>query len=79
MDLFNNAVGLEIGRSKKKIPDEELKRTVRDSVVSGKMKIIRKNTAGLALDCDGFVIDTVFYKGRWVIPKCLVRSDAKRE
>jgi Domain of unknown function (DUF6973) len=79
MDLYNNAVGLQIGRSGKNIAVEELKGAVKDSVLAGKMKVIRKNAAGLALDCDGQVIDTAIYKGRWVIPKCLVGSDAKRK
>jgi len=79
MDLYNNAVGLEIGRSGKAVPVEELKRAVRDSVLAGKMQVIRKNAAGVALDCEGHAIDTAQYKNQWNIPKCLVGSDAKRK
>jgi len=79
MDLYNNGVGLEIGKSTKKISDEELRRVVRDSVLAGKMKVIRKNAAGITLDCDGNAMDSVRYKGKWNIPKCLVTSDTKRK
>ncbi len=77
MDLFNNNIGIEIGRPNKKIPEEELKRTVRDSVLAGRMIVIRKNRTGDPFDCEGNKIDLSKYSHQWNIPKCLVKSDFK--
>jgi hypothetical protein len=78
MDLFNNKVGIEIGRAAKKLPEEELKKAVRDSVLFGKMQMIRKNKNGEPVDCDGIKIDPQKYPHQWNIPKCLVKSDDRR-
>ena len=79
MDLYNNEAGIAIGRANKKISQEELKMAVRDSVLAGKMVMLRKNLSGEALDCNGNVIDTVKYNRQWNIPKCFVKSDFKGE
>ena len=79
MDAYNNGVGLAIGKSKKNISADELKSAVRDSVLAGKMKIIRKNAAGQSLDCEGNILDHVHGIHQWNIPKCLVGSDTKRK
>ncbi len=75
MDLYNNTVGIEIGRAFKKTSPEELKMIVRDSVITGKMKVIYKNRNGEAMDCDSKVIDTEKYKQQWNIPKCIMNSN----
>lgn len=79
MDLFNNKIGIDIGRSNKKLPEEELKKAVRDSVLAGRMLVIRKNEKGEALDCEGNKIDLLKYNHQWNIPKCLVKSDYRKE
>jgi hypothetical protein len=79
MDLFNNARGLEIGRSRKAITDAALRQAVRDSVLSGRMKIIRKDVKGIPVDCNGNVIDVQLYRAAWALPKCLVASDEVRK
>jgi hypothetical protein len=75
MDLYNNKIGIAIGRSGKKIPEDELKAIVRDSVLTGKMKIVLKNKNGDPLDCSGNKIDPEKYRHTWNIPKCLVSSN----
>ena len=75
MDLYNNAQGIEIGKTNNKIPQQELIELVREAVASGKMKIILKDKSGFALDCNGIRIDTLQYRHQWNIPKCLVGSD----
>ena len=79
MDLFNNEAGIAIGRANEKIPGPELIRIVRDSVITGKMKIIRKGRKKEALDCEGNKIRLEDYKHQWNIPKCIVDSDFKNE
>ena len=75
MDLFNNSVGIEIGRANKKVPTEELKSMVRDSILAGKMKVIYKNRNGEALDCDSKLIDAEKSRNQWNIPKCIMNSN----
>ena len=79
MDLYNNDVGISMGCCMKALPADSLQAAVRDSVRAGVMRVISKNSAGQALDCNGAVIDPELYKGMWNIPKCLVRSDFRKE
>ena len=77
MDLFNNKMGIEIGKANKKTSIEELKNKVRDAILAGKMKVIGKNNFRETLDCEGNKIDFSKYVHQWNIPKCLVNSDFK--
>ncbi len=79
MDLFNNKIGITIGRANKNISEEGLKKVVCDAILSGKMSMIRKNRNGDAFDCDGNQLDLKKYEHQWSIPKCLVKSDSRRE
>ena len=79
MDLFNNETGIALGKTNKKLPEEELINVVRDAVIIGKMKIIRKDNHGETLDCEGNLIDIRKYQHQWNIPKCLVDSDFKNQ
>jgi len=74
MDLFNNKTGIETGKANKKIPQTVLKTMVRDSVLAGKMRVIKKNANGDYLSCDGNIFDMKQYLHQWNIPKCLVNS-----
>jgi hypothetical protein len=75
MDLFNNRIGIEIGRANKKLAANALKQAVRDSILAGKMMVIRKNPNGDSVDCEGHIIDARLHEGKWNIPKCLINSD----
>ncbi|MCA6364468.1 MAG: hypothetical protein IM638_15630 [Bacteroidetes bacterium] len=78
MDLFNNSTGIAIGlaykfdQQKNKSP---LINRVIAAIKSGQLRILRKDAAGNYLTCSGVVIDMVSHKGKWNIPKCLVKSD----
>lgn len=80
MDLKNNATGIQLGKefkadtssSKKKLEELVLK-----NVKSGKMVIVKKNSSGQPEDVSGRIIIAGNYKGKWYIPKVLVRSDYK--
>jgi len=74
MDIYNNAVGIEIGKSNKKLTEEELKLFVIKSVLSGDMRMFKKDNDKNYLDCIGNKIDLSFYKGKWSIPKCLIST-----
>ncbi len=75
MDLFNNRIGIEIGRANKKSSIHELQTAVCDSIRSGKMKVIYKNGKNEPLDCVGKRIDPEKYRHQWNIPKCIMNSN----
>ncbi len=77
MDLFNNYIGVAIGCNNKLSSEEEIKKIVLNEIVSGKMRIIKKDNNKNPLDCNDKIINLASYDHIWNIPKCLVRSDNK--
>jgi hypothetical protein len=72
MDLFNNMIGIEIG----KITDlENIKLMVIESVLTGKCRIIKRDENGNYLDCAGSILSKESLKGKWENDKCLVWSN----
>jgi hypothetical protein len=72
MDLFNNKMGIEIGKTYK---CSEIKNTVIDYILSGKMKIIFRNKNLNFLDCTGNIILNSSWQGFWKNNRCLVNSN----
>ncbi|PJB15106.1 MAG: hypothetical protein CO118_05150 [Flavobacteriales bacterium CG_4_9_14_3_um_filter_32_8] len=72
MDLFNNEVGIELG---KKCSKFELKSIVIDLVLNGNCKIIKMDKEGSFIDCEGNIIPAESLKGKWENEKCLVSSN----
>jgi len=56
-------------------PVEELKNKVLKSISEGEAVIVKRNNKGQYLTCDDKIIDVSNYKGKWTIPKCLVKSN----
>jgi hypothetical protein len=79
MDLYNNQIGISIGRVGKSLLRDELKKVVRDSILGGRMAVILKNRNHEALDCNENKIELWKYEHQWNIPKCLISSDHKRK
>jgi hypothetical protein len=77
MDLFNNKIGIEIGRADEHLSSAGLQKAVCDSILSGKMKVIFKNQNGEPMDCDSKRIDPEKYKRQWNIPKCIMNSNSR--
>lgn len=75
MDLYNNNVGITLGRSNRKVSNDNLRMIVKNAVLSGKMMIIFKNAEGIALDSLGKPIDFSGLENYWRVPKILVSSD----
>lgn len=72
MDLFNNDVGIKIG----KMTDTfEFKYIVIDAVKEGRCKIIKIDKNGNFLDIEENIIPIELLKGKWENEKCLVKSD----
>jgi len=72
MDLFNNNIGIEIGKKQNII---NLKETIVQLVNTGNCKIIKMDKEGNYLDCEGLIISNEFLKGKWENTKCLVNSN----
>lgn len=78
MDFWNNNIGIRIGRANKKALKNELKNIVVASLISGEMRIIKKNKTGGFLDIYNKIIPSDSLKGFWLNDKCLVESNYKR-
>lgn len=76
MDLFNNEVGIKIGKNSSELA---LKNLVIEVVLQGKCKIIKKDKTGNFLDCEGEIITIEELKEKWENEKCLVGSDENME
>lgn len=76
MDLANNDSGIAIGMANEHLPEDALKDLVKEKVIAGEMKILKKDSSKNYLRCDGETIDISHYVHLWNIPKCLVSSNA---
>lgn len=72
MDLFNNQVGIDLGKSMK---GKELKNEVIQIVQEGKCKIIKTDANSNFLDEQNNMIPAEELKGKWENRKVLVNSD----
>jgi len=77
MDIWNNKVGVEIGRINKSAPPVELIKLVKQSIFDGKCKIIKMDIHGNYIDESGGEIPDEEWQGKWENKRCLVNSDIK--
>ncbi len=75
MDLYNNHVGISIGKRYKIASKSKLIKTTIDSVQRGKLRILLKDNSGNFLDCTRKRIPPDSLKGKWNTKKCLVPSN----
>lgn len=75
MDLRNNELGFEIGKNNKKTSRDDLKNTVIEQIKTGNAWILKKNNQNLYVSCQNepFLVEN--YKGKWFLPKCLIKSN----
>lgn len=79
MDLANNETGITIGIALRKntngtVNTMQVVAAVTDAVISGKCIQLRRDSTGNFVRCDGRVLQTEEWKGKWNIPKCLEPS-----
>ncbi len=72
MDLFNNTIGIEVGKKSSKL---DLKELIVELVKEGKCKIIKVDSKYNYLDCEGKVIPKDSLIGKWENDKCLMWSN----
>ena len=78
MDLFNNEVGLTLSRKDNNLPKNGLMYRVINTILQGKLKIIKKDKNGNFLTCNDEVIPKKTLAEKWENNKCLVNSNYKR-
>ncbi len=74
MDLRNNELGFSLGLNNKNIQTDSLKMVVIKAISNGEAWCMRRNQKGKYVNCKGEEIDPAEWKGKWSVPKCLVRS-----
>jgi hypothetical protein len=77
MDLSNNELGISLGCNFRKLPLTELSERSIADINAGKALIMKRNEKGDYLDCEGNLLALSSFRGKWSVPKCLVRSDYK--
>lgn len=75
MDLFNNKVGLRF--TQKGIPSSknELTQNIVDAILIGDLKVIKKDTLGNYITCDGALIPSAALGNSWQNKKCVIPSN----
>lgn len=75
MDLRNNELGFEIAKRSKMVSKDTLKIIVIEEIKAGNAWKLKKNTQNSYISCQNEPILIENYKGKWFIPKCLVKSN----
>jgi hypothetical protein len=75
MDLFNNQVGINIGKQFKSVSKSKLIEIVINSIDMGEMRILLKDDQGNFLDCEKKRIPLDSLRHKWNTKKCLVPSN----
>lgn len=79
MDLYNNERGAAIGEQAKYLSTDEIVILVKQAVLEGRMRKIKKNNEGKFLDKNHKIIPENEYLGKWNNPKVLVPSNYQHE
>lgn len=74
MDLRNNELGFCIGGKHKWLNDQELKDEVLNEIKEGKAWYLKRDQDGKYIDCEGNVLNLEDFRGKWFIPKCLIKG-----
>ena len=75
MDLRNNELGFEIGKKSKNASKEDLKNLIIEQINQGNAWKLKKNSQNQYISCQNEPILIENYKGKWFLPKCLVKSN----
>ena len=75
MDLKNNELGLKIGSNNRKTDINNLLLISIEELNKGEAVYFKRNAAGHYLTCEGQIIILENYKGKWVVPKCLMKTN----
>lgn len=79
MDMWNNCMGIEIAKQYPQITKDSLQLIVTQWILVGKMKIIKKNKAGISLNIENKPITNDTIPQPWQTERILVPSNSARE
>jgi hypothetical protein len=74
MDLYNNEEGIKLITKGSEVSKKGLIFRIVNEIKAGKFKIIKKDTKGNFLTCNGVLISKESLKGKWQNKKCLISS-----
>tara|TARA_B100000809_G_scaffold138551_1_gene136159 strand:+ start:23538 stop:24176 length:639 start_codon:yes stop_codon:yes gene_type:complete len=77
MDLFNNSIGIAIYKENKKASQKELISSIIKDIQQGNLKTLKKDNNGNYLDCQGNLLPSNKYYGKWENSKCLISSERR--
>lgn len=77
MDFLNNDVGIQIGKDNKNADCLEVLKIIKNQILNGKLFVLKKDSLGNLLKCNGQVISQEELKGKWETEKCIVSSNSK--
>ncbi|MDY7394857.1 hypothetical protein UMM65_06360 [Aureibaculum sp. 2210JD6-5] len=75
MDLFNNQIGATLGKKYKNSSKENIVKYLLDAIRKGKLRILKKDSNGNFLNCQGQIIPVEDLKGKWENDKCLIPTN----
>jgi len=75
MDLFNNNVGLGFTQKGTSVARNEMINQIINAILKGDLKVIKKDSLGNYLTCDGEIIPPAALGHSWQNNKCLVPSN----
>lgn len=75
MDMYNNKIGIYLANEYSHLSKVDFIEIVIENIKDGKLKIIKKDTSGNFLNCDGEIIPTEILIGNWENKKCLMASN----
>jgi len=75
MDLFNNKVGLGFTKKGISVARNEMINQIINAILKGDLKVIKKDSLGNYLTCDGEIIPPAALGHSWQNNKCLVPSN----
>lgn len=75
MDLRNNAIGRALGKQKMVASDFQRVELILTELQAGKLWILKKDSGGNCLTCEGNVVVIDPQKKSWYLPKCLIPSN----
>lgn len=74
MDLFNNDVGLRFSQKGISAEKNEITLRIVNAILKGDLKVIKKDTSGNYLTCDGELIPSAALGNSWQNRKCVIPS-----
>ena len=75
MDLFNNNIGLRFTQKGIPLSQKEITLRIVNAILMGDLKVIKKDSAGNYLTCDGALIPSAALGNSWQNRKCLIPSN----